>query len=110
MKAHKLVRLMKDGTLSSLFIGKRQRLSMGKWLEAECIPTKGFAVRPGWHCTKKPIAPHLSIKGRVWVQVDIEDYTELHRPISQGGVWYLANNMKIIKKITREEYLSLSPK
>ncbi len=96
MKAHKLVRLMKDGSLSSLFIGKKQRLQMGKWLKAECIPTKGFAVRPGWHCTREPIAPHLSTRDRAWVQVEIEDYTELHRPLFQGGMWYLAKKMKIL--------------
>ena len=98
MKAHKLVRLMKDGSLSSLFIGKKQRLPMGKWLKSECIPTKGFAVRPGWHCTREPIAPHLSMNGRIWVKVEIEDYTKLHRPESQGGIWYLANRMKILEK------------
>ena len=97
MKAYKLVRLMKDGSLSSLFIDKKQRLPVGKWLESECIPTKGFAIRPGWHCTKFPVAPHLSIKGRIWVQVEIENYEELHRPISQGGIWYLANKMRIIR-------------
>ena len=98
MKAHKVVRLMKDGSLSSLFIGKRQRLPIGEWLKAECIPTKGFAIRPGWHCTREPIAPHLSMKNRIWIEVEIKNYTELHRPISQGGIWYLANNMKILNK------------
>jgi len=97
MVAHKLVRLMKDDSLSSLFIGKRNRLPIGKWLEAECLPTKGFAVRPGWHCTKEPIAPHLSTKDRVWVKVEIEDYTEFLRPENQGGLWYLANKMKILE-------------
>jgi len=96
MKAHKLVRLMKDGSFSSLFIGQRNRLPIGEWIKAECIPTKGFAIRSGWHCTKKPIAPHLSMIGRVWVTVEIEDYTELRRPISQGGIWYLAKRMKIL--------------
>jgi hypothetical protein len=99
MIAHKLVRQMRDGSLSSLFIGKRDRLKEGEWLEARCIPTKGFAVRLGWHCTKEPIAPHLSMKDRVWVKVKIEDYTKLHRPESQGGVWYLANRMKILGTI-----------
>lgn len=97
MIVHKLVRLMKDGSLSSLFIGKRQRLQIGKWLKAECIPTNGFAVRPGWHCTKEPVAPHLSMRGRVWVKVRINDYIELHRPAFQGGIWYLANRMKILE-------------
>jgi len=95
MKAYKLVRMMKDGSLASLFINPRDRLPMDTWLEAECYPTKGFAVRPGWHCTAKPNAPHLSIKGRVWVEVEIDNYTEVHRPENQGGLWYLANRMKI---------------
>jgi hypothetical protein len=90
---------MKDGSLSSLFIGKRNRLPLGKWLKAECLPTKGFAVRPGWHCTREPIAPHLSTKDRVWVKVEIKNYTELRRPISQGGVWYLADKMKILEVV-----------
>jgi len=96
MKAHKLVRLMKNGSLSSLFIGQKNRLPIGEWIEAECLPTKGFTIRPGWHCTKEPVAPHLSIKDRVWVKVEIKNYTKLYRPESQGGVWYLANKMKIL--------------
>ena len=96
MIAHKLVRLMKDGSLSSLFIGQKNRLPIGGWLESECIPTRGFAVREGWHCTKEPTAPHLSMRNRVWVRAKIEDYTELHRPLAQGGVWYLAKRIKIL--------------
>lgn len=90
---------MKDGSLSSLFIGKRNRLPIGKWLKAECLPTKGFAIRPGWHCTKEPIAPHLSTKGRVWVKVEIKEYTELLRPENQGGLWYLAKRMRILEVV-----------
>ena len=97
MKAYKLVRIMKDNSLSSLFIGKRNRLPIGEWLQSECIPTKGFAVRPGWHCTCEPKAPHLSKKDRVWVEVEIEDYTEFLRPEAQGGMWYLADKMKILR-------------
>ena len=88
---------MKDGTLSSLFIGQRNRLPIGKWLKSECIPTKGFAVRPGWHCTANPVAPHLSMKNRVWVKVEIKNYEEFMRPESQGGLWLLANDMKILE-------------
>ena len=43
------------------------------WLDAEEHPTKGFAFRKGFHCTLKPIAPHLSTKNRCWVEVEIED-------------------------------------
>lgn len=99
MKAYKLVRKMKDGSLAPLFINKKQRLPIGQWLQAESHPTKGFAVRPGWHCTLKKSAPHLSEKDRVWVEVEIEDYTEFKRPESQGGVWALANRMKIIREL-----------
>ena len=104
MIAHKLVRLMKDGSLSSLFIGKKKRLPIGEWLESRCIPTNGFAIREGWHCTKRPIAPHLSKRGRVWVRVEIKDYTELHRPLSQGGIWYLAHRMKILDILHSSKY------
>ena len=90
---------MKDGSLSSLFIGKRNRLPIGQWLQAESLPTKGFALRPGWHCTREPLAPHLSTKDRVWVKVEIEDYTELLRPENQGGLWYLADRMRILEVV-----------
>ena len=63
----------------------------GHYLFTEAHLTKGFAFRPGWHCCSEPIAPHLSEKGRVWKKVEIEDYTEVQRPIAQGGLWYLAN-------------------
>ncbi len=62
MIAYKLVRQLKDKSLAPLFINKKLRLEFGKWHEAECHPTKGFAVRPGWHCTAVPNAPHLSQK------------------------------------------------
>jgi hypothetical protein len=52
----------------------------------------------GWHCTIKPYAPHLSMKGRTWYEVEIEDFVEHKRPKHQGGMWYLANKMKLIKK------------
>lgn len=90
---------MKDGSLSPLFINQKSRIPLGEWMEAECHPKKGFAVRQGWHCTLAPNAPHLSEKNRVWVEVEVED-TELYdRPESQGGTWVLAQKMKIIREI-----------
>lgn len=97
MIAYKLFRERKDGTLGPLFINRKLRVPIGVELEAEDHPTKGYAHRPGWHCTHKPIAPHLSEKDRVWAEVEIEDYTEFKRPITQGGLWYLANRMKVRK-------------
>ena len=95
MKAYKLVKRRKDGTLGPLFINARLRLPTDEWLEAEFHPTNGFKERQGWHCTAEPHAPHLSMKDRVWVEVEIEDYEELHRPASQGGLWFLAQRMKV---------------
>jgi len=99
MKAYKLMRLMKDGTLSSLFINRRNRIPLNIWLDAKPFPTKGYAYRKGWHCTLEPHAPHLSEKDRVWVEVELEKYSFFERPISQGGTWVLAQKMKVIRII-----------
>jgi hypothetical protein len=42
VKAYKLVRQMKDGSLAPLFINKRMRLKINCWMKAEDHPTKGF--------------------------------------------------------------------
>jgi len=102
MIAYKLVRQMADGTLSPLFINQRLRLNHDEWMEAECIPTKGFAVRPGWHCTCLPKAPHLTEKKRVWIEVVIKEVQEYKRPLNQGGMWYLAQRMKVKRILTPE--------
>lgn len=78
-------------------------------MDSENIPTKGFAERPGWHCTAEPIAPHLKMKlksgeVRVWKRVLIEDFEEFQRPDSQGGLWYLAKRMMILGDIELDEW------
>jgi len=105
MRAYKLIRKMKDGSLSPLFINKTSRIPVGIWMEAESHPTKGFAHRQGWHCTLKPNAPHLVVGGvgkgkdRVWVEVEVQGTELYNRPESQGGTWVLAQRMKIIKEL-----------
>jgi len=104
MNAYKLIRKMKDGSYSPLFINKKSRIPVGEWLEAGYHPTNGFAGRQGWHCTLKPIAPHLKENPkhgmkRVWVEVEVEDTVLYDRPESQGGTWVLAQWMKIIREI-----------
>ncbi len=99
MKAYKLIRKMKDGSLSPLFINKKSRIPVGVWMDAELNPTKGFAVRKGWHCTLTPEAPHLSKKNRVWVEVEVDDFEYFKRPESQGGTWLLAQRMQIVKEL-----------
>tara|TARA_R110000851_G_scaffold72554_3_gene160729 strand:+ start:381 stop:680 length:300 start_codon:yes stop_codon:yes gene_type:complete len=99
MKAYKLIRKMKDGSLSPLFINKKSRIPVGLWMDAELNPTKGFAVRKGWHCTLTPEAPHLSKNNRVWVEVEVDDFEYFKRPESQGGTWVLAQRMQIVKEL-----------
>lgn len=99
MIAYKLFRKRKDGTLGPLFINARQRVPVGEWLDAQDHPTKGFAHRPGWHCTLEPVAPHLSEKGRVWCKIAIEDPKYYDRPESQGGTWVLAKRIKVIGEL-----------
>ena len=83
----------RNGKLYPLFIGKTEPTPMDEWIHAEHIPTKGFAVRSGWHLSANlPSAPHLigadgtykSKRGknfeRVWCVVeynDSYDYTSL---------------------------------
>ena len=94
---YKLFRRLKSGEITSLFINKTERLKRGVWLIAKEYPTKGYKFRPYWHCTEKPYAPHLSEKNRVWLKVEIENFIEFQRPEHQGGKWYLAKKMKILK-------------
>lgn len=96
MKAYKLLKVRKDGSIGPLFINRKQRIPVGVWLEAEDHPTKGYARRPGWHVTLESEAPHLSMKGRKWFEVEVKDYYEFPRPQSQGGVWLIAKQMKVI--------------
>lgn len=99
MIAYKLFRKRTDNTYGPLFINRKQRLEKDVWYFAEDHKTKGYAHRPGWHACAEPIAPHLSKKGRVWCEVKIEGYTEHIRPYSQGGLWYTADKLTILKEI-----------
>jgi len=80
VKAYKLMQFKKNqpGKLFPLFIGKDKPIEMGQWMQAEFLPTKGFAERPGWHAGHLPIAPHLRQKStgkkapnRVWVEIEM---------------------------------------
>jgi hypothetical protein len=104
MKAYKLMKVRKDGSVGSLFMDATRRLSIGEWMQAEDHNRKGFARRLGWHCLAAPSAPHLATElasgeKRAMFEVEIEDYTEHERPENQGGLWYLANRMKVLRKL-----------
>lgn len=102
MIVYKLLRMKKDGKLYPLFINKTEATPMGIWMAAQCYPTKGFAVRCGWHCTLKPEAPHLktelkSGEKRVWVKCEADQIKLYNRPESQGGTWALCQNLKLLE-------------
>lgn len=97
MIGYKLFRLRKNGSISPLFINRKMVIPVGEWLKAECHPTKGFQVRAGWHVMAQPKAPHLTYKGRKWFKVEIESFKPYQRPISQGGLWYLAERMRVLE-------------
>jgi hypothetical protein len=96
--SYKLFRQLKSGAITSLFINKKKHLEKDVWMDAECFPTKGFKIRPFWHCTEKPFAPHLSEKGRIWLKVEMENFEEFMRPEAQGGKWFLARRIKILNE------------
>ena len=104
MIAFKLLKVRRDGSIGPLFINASARLPIGEWMQAEDHPTKGFAHRPGWHCTLRPEAPHLAMRlkpgqRREWFVVQL-DGVEFHtRPQAQGGRWALAQQMKILGPI-----------
>ena len=101
MIGYKLFRKMKDG-YSPLFINKKQRLNIGEVYKYEDNPTKGFAHRPGWHICSEMSAPHLKQEGtnRVWCKVKFTPMSEIKRPESQGGIWYLGSTIEILEEIT----------
>jgi hypothetical protein len=130
-KAYKLFRTLKTKPgLFPLFIGKTKPTPQNEWIKAEMIPTKGFAVRPGWHAGVLPIAPHLRTKdnkkqaGRVWCEVEISSdinyqteadnnktkdirnkipengYYEFKTNKMQGGAWIIAGAIKITKVLS----------
>ena len=97
--AYKLFRKRKDNTYGPLFINRKQKLTRGITYTAEDHPTEGYAHRPGWHCCAQPVAPHLSIKERVWCVVEIKDFKEHIKPKHQGGLWYTANKLTILQEL-----------
>lgn len=106
--AYKLFSCRDDGTLGPLFINSSLVVPVGTWLPAECHPTKGFAVREGWHAALSPYAPHLKVnpKGklpRVWTQVELKGPQYYDRPESQGGTWVLGTALKVLCVLTETQ-------
>ena len=102
---YKIFRKRKDGTYGPLFINKRLKMVPGIEYPAENHPTKGFAQRPGFHiCRNVEGAPHIKQDGkigvdRVWCKVKFKLQAEVHRPESQGGLWFLGSTIEILEEV-----------
>lgn len=93
---YKLFHRRRNGTLGPLFINRSLIVPVGKWLEAEDHPTKGYAHRPGWHACLRPVAPHLrGGADRVWCRVSLKGTRFFDRPETQGGRWVLAQKLRV---------------
>ena len=114
MKAYKLFRLRKDNTLGPLFIDAKLRIPTDTWMKSKLgkPPKSSWKVRQGWHCCYQPVAPHLNstITSRVWCEVEVRHTTELPRPDRLGGNWILADELKVVRRLTAQEVKSLTPK
>jgi len=104
--AYKLLRLRKDGSLGPLFVGRRLRMEVGQEYRARTdLPHPGLAHRPGFHCCAAPRAPHIRLRlrsgeVRVWCEVSLSGWINEHRrPDCQGGLWFTAEKMKIVRII-----------
>lgn len=134
MIAYKLLRQYADGSLGSLFIARKERFPLNTKLHATSHPTKGYALRPGFHCVTTPSAPHLSTDKRVWAKCQIDgpsvtpimlnyfvtrqqnDPSQPHfdcwyhfkRPAHQSGFWIIASNLTILELLPIESTSALS--
>lgn len=99
MIGYKLFRKRKDGSYGSLFIDRKKRYNVNMLYFSESHETEGYKYRPYFHVCSKPVAPHLSERGRVWCEVEFDKHEEMKRPENQGGIWFLANNIKILREV-----------
>jgi hypothetical protein len=97
MICYKLVRKRADGTIGPLFANAKLRIPIGKWMWAGDHPVKGLAHRPGWHACVIPEAPHLSLKGRVWVKCEARHYVT--RVVHGGQTWVLAKRLRVLEEL-----------
>ena len=102
-RAYKLFRVRRDGSIGSLFINTKERYKLNEWMVAKPFKRSGFQFRPGWHSLDKPVAPHLTLKGRAWFLVELAGWTDHTRPVSQGGKWYLSSWLRILRPLDTTE-------
>jgi hypothetical protein len=100
---YKLFKVRKSGTIGSLFIDTRRIIPLNEWLRAEPKRKNGFSFRPGWHVCLTPHAPHLKTDGRMWFDIEFDDYDVIERPDNQGGKWAIAKWIKVLQQTTEGE-------
>jgi len=139
VKAYKLFRTLKShpNKIFPLFIGKTKPTPIGEWVQAEFLPTKGYAERPGWHAGVLPYAPHLMKKdgtmqeGRVWAEVelpadkdwqaiaDVSKTRDIRDKVPEGGhyrfktnkmqgdAWIIGGAIKVNRVLSPDEVRSI---
>ena len=61
IRAWKLLRVRRDGSLTPLFINRQQTIPLNQWLPAEDHPTTGYQHRPGWHAAPRTVTVHEAL-------------------------------------------------
>ncbi len=135
IQAYKQFRTLESrpGQLFPLFINRTEPVPEGEWLDAENIPTEGFAPRPGWHAGALPSAPHLRSKedriqpNRIWAEVELPadvdwqsvadasptgdvrnevpagGYYRKKTPQMQGGEWLIGGGLKVRRQLSDDD-------
>lgn len=69
LRAYKLFRRI-NGRLYPLFIGRGNAVPVGAWVQAECIPTKGYAMIARLHNNGCDVRVDIGNTGRNWPDCD----------------------------------------
>jgi hypothetical protein len=93
----KVFRVRDDGTLGSLFFGRRRVLLRGQWLGAhKGLHLSSLAYRPGWHVLLRRSAPWLTSKKDRRVMLRVEARGVISVYVSPRGVpWLIAQEIRI---------------
>lgn len=87
------------GELFPIKINSKVATPLNEWIDAEFIPTKGFAPRPGWHAGEAPIAPWLLHKNgqmpdnRVWTRVSMPADVDWNAILKERGLSELTSEV-----------------
>ena len=109
VRAYKLFKKRKDGTYGPAQVEQKNlvcsRYVPGVMYEAEDANPRYLKHRPGFHCCAIPYAPHMKddMPGRAWCEVLIRVKGTEQRPESQGGLWFLASELLIVREVDGEE-------